>query len=341
MSTRAAADPARLMVECLDALNNPRRPLLVGETGAALATALRKSGSEPCTWLREATASSQIEPSAWPEGEGFDAALIRLPKAKDALLLALHAAASKTLAGSRIAVFGANAEGIRSVGRQLEPFVDDLATLGARYHARVLAGLRKPVIAGLKGRLADWRTCKEIDIGGTKQVWVSYPGTFAKGGLDQGTAFLVAHLPGLAHGARVLDFAAGTGVVAAALAASGQKLQIDMIEPDQIALAAARENVPGASAFSGTDLSAAGERLYDLIISNPPIHDGLAESRHVVERLIAEAHRYLRPGGRLMLVVQRRVAVLPLLSRTLSNARIVADDGRFTVAMAERDVHGR
>jgi 16S rRNA (guanine1207-N2)-methyltransferase len=329
------------MIACLGALHDVRRPLVVGESSGALAEALRSAGAAPSTWLREASTAMQCPPLPWPEGEEFDAALIRLPKAKDSLMLALHAAASKTLPGSAVAVFGANGEGIRSAAPRLEQIAGAVETLDTGHHARVLAGRRKTLIQGLKGRLEDWRHAGAIDLGGGIRPWVSYPGTFAKGELDAGTAFLIQHLPKIAHGARVLDFAAGTGVVAAAIAARGAGLEIDMVEADALAVAAARENVPGARCLLGASLAAVEGRKYDLIVSNPPIHEGIGESHAVLERLIVDAPAHLHADGMLLLVLQRRVAVLPLLTSAFPTARKIADNGRFTVVMAERGGHAR
>jgi len=336
MSGRTGDGPLRLILDSIGALGPVRRPLVVGEASGALARALMPSGAKPHVWLREAAEGASIPPRACPEGDGFDAALIRLPKSKDALLLALHAAAAKMVPGGMIVVFGANAEGIRSVAPRLSEVADVVETLATGHHARVLIGRRRSAIDGLKGRLADWRHEGRITLGGSSRPWVSYPGAFAKGGLDDGTAFLIEHLPRLKPGARVLDFAAGTGVIAAALTAANIALDIDMIDADAIALVAAAENVPTARSMPGTSLAAVTGRRYDLIVSNPPIHEGILESHKVLERLIADAPAHLRDDGTLLLVVQRRVAVLPLMRKAFPAARIVADNGRFTIVSAER-----
>lgn len=343
MSSDARDGALTLLLESLSALGDVRRPLLIGDANAALVAAFRASGAEPRVWVRTAAAggSGGEAPRTWPEGDGFDAAVIRLPKSKDSLTMALHAAAAKTPPGSAIAVYGANAEGVRSATSRLSAVADDVETVSIGHHARLLVGRRREAIAGLKGRLEDWRQVATIELDGSVQPWVSYPGTFAKGGLDDGTAFLIAHLPTPARNSRVLDFAAGTGVIAAALLRRCEALTIDMIEADALAVAAARENVPSARGIVGTGLGACGAQRFDLIVSNPPIHDGVAESHRVLERLIADAPNHLRASGKLVLVVQRRVAVLPLMEKVLASVHTLADDGRFTVVSGERAAHAR
>jgi 16S rRNA (guanine1207-N2)-methyltransferase len=333
--------PLRLMIECVAALGALRHPLVVGESSGALTSVLRAAGAEPRIWLRQATESTDIAPLPWPDGDSIDGAIIRLPKSKDSLMLALHATAAKVPPNGVIAVFGANAEGARSIAPRLADVADGVETLGTGHHARVLIGRRKTSIDGLRSRLKDWRHEGRIEIAGSARLWVSYPGTFAKGGLDAGSAYLIAHLPALPKDVRVLDYAAGTGVLAAALWAKGTDLAIDMIEADALALTAACENVPTARGICAASLAAVKGQRYDLIVSNPPIHDGISESRYVLERLITEAPAHLCPSGTLLLVVQRRVTVLPLLQKAFGTARIVADNGRFTVASAERAARGR
>jgi 16S rRNA (guanine1207-N2)-methyltransferase len=321
-----------VMIGCLDALGPMACPLVVDERSGALARAIVARGATPVEWLRQAVAGGRTAPASWPAAMARDAALIRLPKAKEALELALHAAAAGLEPGGLIAVFGANDEGIRSAASRLAIVAEDVATLATRRHARVLAGRRRAAIEGLRSRLDDWRRVGEIELPGARHAWVSYPGTFAKGGLDQGTALLLAHLPEVAAGARVLDFAAGTGVIGRALLARSSEAAVDLLEADVIALEAARENVPGARRLAGTCLADAGPGRYDLILSNPPLHEGVAESHTVLDRLIAEAPTHLARGGELRLVVQRRVSVLDALRASFREAAIIADDGRFTVA---------
>jgi 16S rRNA (guanine1207-N2)-methyltransferase len=286
--------------------------------------------------MREMVPGASGRVTAWPASDSFDGAFIRLPKAKEAVAMALHAAAARLPAGAPIVVFGGNREGMRSLDPLLGQVAGDTVTVAARHHSRVEAGARLAVIQGLKGALADWRRVGEIAIDGVSRPWVSYPGTFAKGGLDDGTELLIGHLPPLASGVRVLDYAAGTGPVAAAIAGRAPGAAIDMVDRDSLALAAARENVPGATAIVGDRVGALGDRRYELIVSNPPIHDGFIESRTALDRLIAEAPQRLRVGGRFVIVVQRRIAVMAELTAAFGGATVLADNGRFTVVMAQR-----
>lgn len=336
MSGRDGDAATEVMIGCLETLGPLARPLLVGEPSGRLADALRAQGAKPVQWLRTALASSGLTARPWPQDGACDAAFVRLPKAKAALDFALHAVASRLPAGGLIAVFGANDEGVKSALPRLEVVADSVETYRIQRHARVITGRRRGDNAGLKGQLADWRTSQEIEFGSERIAWVSYPGVFAKGGLDDGTRLLIAHLPEVEPRMRVLDFAAGSGVIGRAILERQAEAELTLLDADALAIEAARENVPGAQMIVGDSLSASGTRPYELIVSNPPLHQGVAESHAVLQRLVAEAPGHLAGGGRLLLVVQRRVAVVAAMEAAFGNAQVLADDGRFTVVAATR-----
>jgi len=100
-------------------------------------------------------------------------------------------------------------------------------------------------------------------------------------------------------------------------------------------LVAVGENLPSARTILGTRAADVGGRRYDAILSNPPLHRGIAEDHTLLERLIADAPAHLLPGGYLQLVVQRRVPMDRLLTRPFAKAETVAESGRYRVWRAQ------
>src|SRR6185295_6670604 len=94
-------------------------------------------------------------------------------------------------------------------------------------------------------------------------------------------------LPILSAGARVLDYGCGSGIITASALALQPELALTLIDNDTVALEAARENVPGARIVAGTRITDAGKATYAAILSNPPLHTGLAEAHAHLERLVA------------------------------------------------------
>ena len=160
----------------------------------------------------------------------------------------------------------------------------------------------------------------------------SYPGLFAKGRLDPATALLLDSIKTPEPGSSVLDFACGAGVIGNNLLSREPTLQLHLLDSDAIAVEATRKNVPNGQAHTGASLTQLPDSIrFDLIASNPPIHDGKARDYSVVRDLIKNARSRLNRGGALWLVVQRQVPVGNLLEERLAKTRMVHEDGRFKV----------
>ncbi len=300
--------------------------LLAGEGAAAVARVV----PHLTLWLREER--------AWPPSGPFDAAALRMSRSREAYGMALHALAANMREGAALYVYGANDEGIRSAPKAFAPFFDDAETVLAKSHARVWRARRTASREGLRGTLADWRLVTRVAIGARDYDWVSYPGVFAHGRIDAGTALLISKLPAIAPHARALDFGAGSGLIARALVDAGAV--VDMLESDALALDAARENVPEARAILGADFSALGEARYDLIASNPPIHAGRARDPSVVSRLVAEAPRYLASSGALLLVTERTVPIPRLAKDHFAAVELVAEQIGYRVWRLSQTLSG-
>ena len=330
--SRWADDPERaageLIRRALDAIDL-RGHLLLANHAGALATLLGARGLAFELWNRRQTGGGTAEP--WPAAGPFDVALLRLPKAKDEQEMAAHACLGVLAPGGRLVVYGGNDEGIRSAAGRLERLCGEVDTLATRGHGRVVAAKRPADVSRLRSSLEAWRSTATLEIGGSRRPWVSYPGVFAADRIDEGTELLIGALPPLPAGARVLDYGCGTGVIGGAAAAHAPGIALDLLDSDSVALQAARENLPGARLVLGTTLADTGGVRYDAILSNPPLHTGLAEDHVLLERLIADAPAHLAPGGVLEIVVQRRIPLDRLLSERFSAISTAAETGRFRV----------
>ena len=218
----------------------------------------------------------------------------------------------------------------------LQDLTGAVETLATRGHGRVLAVLRKAE-GSFRDTLRAWQMVSPIEIAGKARDWISYPGIFAAGRVDEGMALLLGALPRSPRARRVLDYGCGSGVIGAAVVAQ---------EPGIIARHArqrlrgtgggTRERAWRTRRGSATRIADADARHYAAILSNPPLHQGVAEDHTLLEQLVADAPSHLAPGGVLQIVVQRRLPLDKLFAAHFGRADVVAENGRFRVWRARR-----
>lgn len=329
----------RTLARYLEVAPAPGPVLVLRDADATAADAFSSRDVEVVRWDREARPG--VRTSAWPPEGPFGTAALRLPRAKEELEMLVHAAAASLRPEGVLLVYGANDEGIRSAPGRVEPLFGEVDTVMVKNRCRVLRARRPEELPDLRGSLEAWRETWTLEVEGLRRPWVSYPGVFAHGRLDGGTARLLETLDApAADGARVLDFGCGSGVVGGVLLERRPGVELEMLDVDAVALAAARENVPKARTILANGLLGLEGAPYDLIVSNPPYHRSKAETLGVVEALIREAPRRLRPGGRLVFVVQRRLAVEGPLTRAFPAVESLAEDGTYRIWSARRERSG-
>ena len=321
----AAADA--LIRRSLDDIDWRGRVLLANQ-GGALPALLAERGIGAVVWNRRLVGGRHAEP--WPPAGPFDLELLRLPKARDEQEMATHACLSVLAPGGRLILYGGNDEGIRSAATMLQRISGPVETLATRGHGRMVAARLPTDATKLRGGLADWRRTVLLSIGGMTCNWMTYPGIFAADRVDEGTALLLGALPSLPDGAKVLDYGCGSGVIGASVRAANPSVSLDLLDNDSVALIAAGENVPGARLILGERLGDTGKTSYDAILSNPPLHKGVAEDHAQLEELIAGAPKHLKVGGLFQVVVQRRVPLDRLLAKRFT-AQVVAENNRYRV----------
>jgi 16S rRNA (guanine1207-N2)-methyltransferase len=324
---------ARLAARELEAFPPEGALLVVDDPRDEVVTAARAAGVAVERWDRRASARSG-RPAArtWPPPGPYRVVALHLPLSREELEMGVHAALSVLQPGGRLLVYGANDEGIRSAAGRIEPLVGAVGTLAVGGHARLLGAVRPGSVPGLRSRLDEWRTVAPLALPWGTVPWVSYPGVFAHGRLDEGTALLLGHLPSVADGDRVLDYGAGSGFVGAGVLHACAGARLTLLEVDAVAAAAARENVPGARVVAGNGWATLdpAER-FEVVVANPPYHRGKSETLAEVEALFRGARERLVSGGVLRAVVQRRHPVHDLMNRELGRVRPVADQGVFRV----------
>jgi 16S rRNA (guanine1207-N2)-methyltransferase len=228
----------------------------------------------------------------------------------------------------------ANNAGARSAEADLERLAGSVSSLSKR-KCRVFW-------TSLAAASVDWALVDEWAALDTPQPivegrFVSVPGLFAWDRVDSASALLAAQLPTDLSG-RCADLGAGYGYLSAeVLRRCPQVTAIDLYEAESRALAPARINLANAARacarevtidYFWHDVTGGLDRRYDVIVSNPPFHQGRADQPELGQAFIVAAANSLAPHGRLWLVANRHLPYEAILAAQFSSVRsVIVHDG--------------
>ncbi|WP_192457659.1 16S rRNA (guanine(1207)-N(2))-methyltransferase RsmC [Musicola keenii] len=250
------------------------------------------------------------------------------PKSKQEAQFQLYNLLSLLPVGGDIFVVGENRSGVRSA----EGMLDGIASLNKIDSAR-RCGLyfgrleQQPTFSP-----AEWWQDYEVDGVSVRTL----PGVFSRDGLDAGSQLLLSTLEAHRKG-KVLDIACGAGVLASVFAQRSPKIRLTLSDVSAAALEASKatlasNQLEGQVLASNVYSDIVGR--FDLIISNPPFHDGMQTSLHAAEMLIRGAASHLNQDGELRIVANAFLPYPALLDETFGSHDVIAHNGRFRVYRA-------
>ncbi|MER2534186.1 MAG: class I SAM-dependent methyltransferase [Rhizobiaceae bacterium] len=272
--------------------------------------------------------------STTTEGGDYDLCLVLAGRHRGENERRVAEAVARVRAGGTVLVAGSRDDGIATLRKTVERLAG-LDGAVPKYHG-VAFWFRRPDDGAAFAALAAGNAGKVVE-----NRFRAAPGMFSHERVDAGSRLLAAHLPVGAKGAAA-DFGAGWGFLAAMLAERSPGLsRIDLYEADHQSLEAARENLSGMAfspfGFHWHDL--VGETVrdrYDLIVMNPPFHQGRAAEPDIGKAMIAAAAGALKPGGRLYMVANRGLPYGKVLAEKFKEVAELAREGGFQVFSARR-----
>jgi 16S rRNA (guanine1207-N2)-methyltransferase len=254
----------------------------------------------------------------------YAAALVCLPRSREAARALIARAAAEVTPGGVIAVDGQKTDGIDSALKELRGRVE-LSDSLSKAHGK-LATFR----AGAD--LSEW-LARPTMIDGFQTL----PGIFSADGPDRGSVLLAEALPQKLAG-KVADLGAGWGYLSACVLQRPGVGRLDLVEAEADALDCARRNVtdPRARFFWADATTWRPDNLLDAVVMNPPFHLGRDADPGLGATFIRAARRMLAPNGSLWLVANRHLPYDAVLEECFLNHEEVAGNGSFRVIHATK-----
>ncbi len=238
---------------------------------------------------------------------------------------------SQSSQGQELLVIGENRAGVRSVEKMLEPFGNIAKIDSARRCGLYHFELQNVPNFDCKTFWKSYRL-NELEI-------FALPAIFSSSELDGGTKLLLSTFH-KADGLKgnVLDLGCGAGVIGASLKKMFPKIKLTMSDIHAMALASS-ERTLAENHLEGkviaSDVFSHIDGRFDLIISNPPFHDGIDTAYRAVESLILQAKNHLTRGGELRIVANAFLPYPDLLDQAFGSHQLLAKSTKFKVYSAK------
>lgn len=322
------------------------RILIVNDSFGALAVALGRYAPQSLSdsWLCHAATRHNLQANGFaeesvllldslslPQGP-LDLVLIKVPKTLALLEEQLIRLAPLLTEKAQVVVAGM----VKGMPSSLWPLLERLCGK----HSTSLAQKKAKLIfvAPRGGDVAlqnPYPVCYPLE--GTAFQICNHANVFSRDSLDIGTRFFLQHLPREIGEQVVIDLGCGNGVVGLMVAAHNPRARLQFVDESFMAVASARDNfsrnlVGREAVFHvGDALTGFAAGSADLILCNPPFHQGSAVGDYIARRMFIQSRQVLRQGGELRVIGNRHLGYHKTLKKIFGNCDLIASNNKFVI----------
>ncbi|HQQ63390.1 MAG TPA: methyltransferase [Pseudomonadales bacterium] len=272
-------------------------------------------------------------------GDGFfDRVVFRLAKEKPVNHRVFNQAFRVLATGGQLHIAGLKNEGIKT-------FIDKTGHLfGNRQSGKYGVGYRgdfyKTSVQACTEFFDDHDYARLRLIETATFHFYSKPGLFGWDKVDQGSAFLAAHLPDFlacfpSPPVSMLDLGCGYGYLTLVTRDLPLTRRV-ATDNNAAALMAMQHNARHAGMAVDVVAADAGESLhetFDMILCNPPFHQGFSVDSDLTEKFLRNTRRLLSEKGAALMVVNAFIAIERIASQYFAHVQTLANNGSFKLVL--------
>lgn len=312
---------------------------------ARLGSAMQRHASD--RWVCEQSfkpEADRLRTGGWTQvaadDERFALVLVLPPRSRDEARALFAQALQRAAVGGHVLACAANNQGARALQDDLQQLAGPVTSL-SKHHCRVFWAACDATRTDT-ALLATWQALDAPRVLAGSPL-LSRAGVFSADAVDVASRLLAEHLPADLAG-RAADLGAGNGYLSLALLARNPGIvAIDLYEAEARALEVARMNLAAtpttaAIGFHWHDVGSGLPRHpvgagYDVVVMNPPFHQGRADAPDLGRAFIIAAAAALKPGAPLWLVANRHLPYEAVLAQHFTSIReVVVRDGFKVIA---------
>ena len=166
---------------------------------------------------------------------------------------------------------------------------------------------------------------------------------FAASKLDIGARAMLENMP-KGNFKNIVDLGCGNGVLGLKAAQLFPDAHVYFVDDSAMAVSSSKQNwiensfpEPQGHFMWDDCLTHLPEDIdVDLIVCNPPFHQGEAITDHIAWQMFVDAHRILQNGGVLHVVGNRHLAYHAKLKRLFGNCELITSNGKFVILQSKK-----
>ncbi|CAH0541035.1 methyltransferase [Vibrio marisflavi] len=171
------------------------------------------------------------------------------------------------------------------------------------------------------------------------------PNVYSGDSLDLGARFMLKHIPQGPELQHIVDLGCGNGVLSVKAGQLNPQASITCVDESFMAVESAKQNLADnlgeerqIQVIANNCLDNFKQDSTDLVLCNPPFHQGLAITDHIAWQMFCDAKRVLNTGGQLIVIGNRHLSYDVKLARLFgkTNVKELATNNKFVILQATK-----
>ncbi|MGH1487002.1 MAG: methyltransferase [Cellvibrionaceae bacterium] len=271
----------------------------------------------------------------------FTKIVYRVSKEKALVNFLLNQACQLLASNGELIISGYKQDGIKSYSSQINKVLKASGKLkkkGICYLGK-FSNLTKNRLLGDQ----DYPQLQKIIPLQNNKYGYSKPGVFGWNKIDQGTSLLLAAFDKYYHQLKptpktMLDIGCGYGWIA--LNMDQYKLEsITATDNNAAALISANKNATLTTTNTIIKASDCGNTInekFDLVLCNPPFHQGFKHDQKLIEKFLASGHKHLKKGAHGFFVVNEFIPIESISNKKFEKTEVLTKENGFKVVLLKK-----
>ena len=261
-------------------------------------------------------------------------------KRKSLIIKSSVQAATKLNRGGTLYLLGSKDEGVKSIAKKLS----DLFSIPSETVSfkKGIHLIKFVFPNGFQNENKDIEDLIEtFEINGIKIKLIQEENVFAKGKLDSATKLLLENLK-IKDNDEILDLGCGAGVLGIVASKMAKNVKITFIDNDYLSIDTTQKNlvlnqIQNSDVSINNGATAIKDRRFDVVVTNPPFHQGRGILLDIADQFIRDGSRVLVKDGQMYVVCNIFLPYEKTMKRVFGNARIIASNKSFKVILSTKE----